>query len=113
MILNGPDGPLFHESLPSSLPVPLTITRGPACSTIMDVIRGVKTAALLALISSQSTFAAPTTAKFAKRHATELGDAYDYVIVGGGLSGLVVANRLTEDPDGGYPSFWAVWFVVR
>lgn len=25
------------------------------------------------------------------------GKTYDYVIVGGGTSGLVVANRLTED----------------
>jgi succinate dehydrogenase/fumarate reductase flavoprotein subunit len=24
-------------------------------------------------------------------------DTYDYVIIGGGVSGLVVANRLTED----------------
>ena len=24
---------------------------------------------------------------------------YDYVIVGGGTSGLVLANRLTEDPN--------------
>lgn len=27
------------------------------------------------------------------------GQAYDYVIVGGGLGGLVVANRLSENPD--------------
>ena len=30
---------------------------------------------------------------------SELEESYDYVIIGGGTSGLVVANRLTEDPD--------------
>ena len=30
--------------------------------------------------------------------------SYDYVIGGGGTSGLTVANRLTEDPDGQYPA---------
>lgn len=30
---------------------------------------------------------------------TDLSASYDYVIVGGGTSGLVVANRLTENPN--------------
>lgn len=33
--------------------------------------------------------------------AADLNAEYDYVIIGGGTSGLVVANRLTEDSDGG------------
>jgi ribulose 1,5-bisphosphate synthetase/thiazole synthase len=28
----------------------------------------------------------------------QIRDSYDFVVVGGGLSGLVVANRLTENP---------------
>jgi hypothetical protein len=31
-------------------------------------------------------------------------DTYDYVIVGGGVTGLIVANRLTEDEKSGLPS---------
>lgn len=32
------------------------------------------------------------------RGSHDLKPEYDYVVVGGGTSGLVVANRLTEDP---------------
>ncbi|CAK1367885.1 unnamed protein product [Cercospora beticola] len=31
--------------------------------------------------------------------ASDLRPSYDYIIAGGGTSGLVVANRLTEDPN--------------
>jgi hypothetical protein len=33
-----------------------------------------------------------------KKSVSELEDSYDYVIIGGGTSGLTVAERLTEDP---------------
>lgn len=36
------------------------------------------------------------------RDLDDLDETYDYVIAGGGLSGLVVAARLSEDPDGQY-----------
>ena len=35
-----------------------------------------------------------------KRRDTDLLDSYDFVIVGGGTSGLTVADRLTENPNG-------------
>jgi ribulose 1,5-bisphosphate synthetase/thiazole synthase len=32
------------------------------------------------------------------QRADELSEAYDYVVVGAGASGLTVANRLSQDP---------------
>jgi ribulose 1,5-bisphosphate synthetase/thiazole synthase len=33
------------------------------------------------------------------QRAEELSEAYDYVVVGAGASGLTVANRLSQDPS--------------
>lgn len=34
-----------------------------------------------------------------KRDLKALHEQYDYIVVGGGVSGLVVANRLSEDSN--------------
>jgi hypothetical protein len=49
----------------------------------------------LSLLSSLSSALWISPANFDQ----ELVSIYNYVIIGGGISGIVVASRLTEDPD--------------
>ncbi|KAK3364531.1 hypothetical protein B0T25DRAFT_628171 [Lasiosphaeria hispida] len=42
------------------------------------------------------TFAAPHAHASVKREASKLGESYDFIVAGGGTSGLTVADRLTE-----------------
>jgi hypothetical protein len=55
------------------------------------------TLSILSLLSS-ALWISPTNLDL------DLLPSYDYVIIGGGISGLVVASRLTEDPNSTYIS---------
>jgi hypothetical protein len=56
----------------------------------------VATVALLAAVPAAS---ASNSAEHVKRSLADIEKVYDYIIVGGGTSGLVVANRLTENAN--------------
>ncbi|KAK7425566.1 hypothetical protein QQZ08_008007 [Neonectria magnoliae] len=56
-----------------------------------------KVAAIAALLSIQGALASPYFPGQYKKSAQQLLTSYDYVVVGGGASGLTVANRLSEN----------------
>ncbi len=55
---------------------------------------------VLTLVKLLSHLSVATAAVVHVRETLSGPKTYDYIVVGGGLSGLVVANRLTEDPNG-------------
>jgi len=59
---------------------------------------------LFGLVGSCSAFGNVRSIAEVKSRANELKEAYDYIVVGGGTSGFVVADRLSEDGTSTFPS---------
>lgn len=58
--------------------------------------------AVFARLAALALAFAGICAALEKHDLKALDEQYDYIVVGGGVSGLVVANRLTEDSKSGY-----------
>lgn len=68
------------------------LLRGPRASAVLALILGAISTATASPAGSGSN-GTPSTLNCS-------AEQFDYVIVGGGLSGLVVANRLSENSKG-------------
>lgn len=62
----------------------------------------VKMRLFLSVLAFVCTTGAAIRPSLVTRQDSSTLSSYDYVIIGGGTSGLTVANRLTEDPGGQY-----------
>jgi ribulose 1,5-bisphosphate synthetase/thiazole synthase len=58
--------------------------------------------AVLSRVSALALAFAGVCSAVEKRDLKALDESYDYVVVGGGVSGLVVASRLTEDSNSAF-----------
>jgi len=84
------------EIVPEFYNRPPSFPRNPSCIMLSSNRRSL---ALWAFAHSAfDVVAHPLLSGHIISRADELLSEYDYVIVGGGASGLTVANRLTEEP---------------